>query len=422
MLFDALRALTEQVKLMSEKNGGGGKRWDNLDKYKNLKLFDGKQQDFEEWNVKFRSLVSAGDRRVGQLMKAIESECTEDELAKGKFSQLEPEFSHQDEVFIMESSAGMFNVLLNITTGEANAVVRRSLGMGWLAWKRLTSSLNPRTLASGIKAISSVLTPPKVTNATKADHCLDEWEDKLVKLNTEYGQAITAKVKVAVVYGMMPKDLQEKILDECAVNWDQTTEVEAAALLTKIKSNVRNVAKARREMAGPRPMEVDRVSAWEDWGDEWGDGNEGEENGGEEKGEYDIRYVGKGGGKKGGKGFQGHCYTCGEFGHSQWDCGKGKGKNYGKGYGKDGAYSKGFGKDGGKGGMIGYGKGYGKDGSYGKGFGKDGGKGGMIRACFGCGSTEHLLRDCPKRGGGNSERPERGVGGGDVHRKRPRRA
>ena len=141
-LFEALRALTEQVKAMSEKNGSGHKKWDSLEKYKNLKLFDGKQQGFEEWNMKFRSLVCAGDRKVGQLMKAIESECTEDELAKGKFHQLVPEFDTADEAFIMESSAGMFNVLLNLTTGEANAMVRRSLGMGWLAWKRLTSSLN----------------------------------------------------------------------------------------------------------------------------------------------------------------------------------------------------------------------------------------------------------------------------------------
>ena len=232
-MFEALRVLTEQVKVMAEKNQGGGKKWDNLDRYKNLKQFDGKQQEFEEWNVKFRSLVSAGDRKVGQLMSAIEKECTEDELAKGKFNQLEPEFGREDEALISESSAGMFNLLLNITTGEANAMVRRSLGMGWLAWKRITSSLNPRTLASGIKAISAVLTPPKVSQAMKADHCLDEWEDKLVKLTTEYGQALTAKVKVAVLYGMMPKDLQEK-------NW------------TSVRSTGTRRRKARRRRCSPR--------------------------------------------------------------------------------------------------------------------------------------------------------------------------
>ena len=54
-MFEAVRVLTEQVKMMAGKNPSGKKKWDSLDKYKNLKLFDGKQQDFEELNVKFRS-------------------------------------------------------------------------------------------------------------------------------------------------------------------------------------------------------------------------------------------------------------------------------------------------------------------------------------------------------------------------------
>ena len=77
---------------------------------------------------------------------------------------------------------------------------------------RLTSSLNPRTLASGVTAISVVLAPSRVLPANKADQTLDDWEDKLVKLGMEYGQNLTAKMMVAVLYGMMPKDLQDKIL------------------------------------------------------------------------------------------------------------------------------------------------------------------------------------------------------------------
>ena len=411
-LFNAIQMLTTQVQVMADASGermsGGGKKWDNLDRFKNLTVFDGNSKTFEEWSVKFRSLVRAADIKVGRLMESIESECTEEQLVLNKFDELTPDYGMDDEPFIAQSSAEMYNVLLNVTTGEANAVVRKSLGMGWLAWKRLTSSLNPRTLASGIKAISGVLNPVKITNAAKADAMLDDWDDKLTKLKTEYSQDLTNKMKVAVLYSMLPKDLQEKVLDACSVAWDGTSEGDAGELYAKVKSQVKNVAKARREMHSPKPMEVDRVSgSWADWSsDEWCDdflgygGKQEQETEGyshePQESEAHVQYIGKGGKKGGGKGFQGHCYICGDFGHSQWDC-KGKGKSKGivdgKGYGKDGNYAKGYGKDGNY--AKGYGKGFGGYQYSGKGKGGDG-KGGMQRACFGCGATDHLLRDCPK--------------------------
>ena len=76
----------------------------------------------------------------------------------------------------------------------------------------------------------------------------------MVKLGTEYGQEMT------VLYGLMPKDLQDKVLDACGVNWDETTESEVGRLYTKIKAQLRNIAEAWREMAGPKPMEVDQAA------------------------------------------------------------------------------------------------------------------------------------------------------------------
>ena len=35
------------------------------------------------------------------------------------------------------------------------------------------------------------------------------------------------------------------------------------------EATLRNIAKARREMAGPKPMEVDRVADWREWPDDW---------------------------------------------------------------------------------------------------------------------------------------------------------
>ena len=129
-LFAAMHIPTEQVKVLAERNaGGGGKKWDNPERYKNWKVYAGDVMEFEEWSVKL-GLVSAGDAKVGQLMKAVEHACTEEELVKNKYSQTSPEFDESDSDFILQTAAEMYNLLLNITTGEANAVVRRSLGSG----------------------------------------------------------------------------------------------------------------------------------------------------------------------------------------------------------------------------------------------------------------------------------------------------
>ena len=271
-LFQALQVLTEQVKQLTMVKSGG-KPWDSTEKYKNIKMFAGDQREYEEFATKLRSQVAASNGKVAMLMKTVENDCSEELLANGKFDECRPTFDNNDAQFIMDSSNEMYNLLLNMTTGEANAMVRRCNGQGWLAWKKITSSLNPRTLASGIKAISAVLSPGKMT-AAKADVEIETWEDRMAKLSTEYGQEVSGKMKVAVLYSMLPKDLQEKVLDECAINWDATKESQANELFVKLKTSIMNIAKSRREAQGPKPMEVDRVSgSWADWtGQEsWGE-------------------------------------------------------------------------------------------------------------------------------------------------------
>ena len=87
-LFQALEVLTQQNQTLTQQvqalaenarggGNGGGRQWDHLDRYKNLKVFEGNTKDFEEWNVKFRSLINAGNPKVGRLLKAVERECSE---------------------------------------------------------------------------------------------------------------------------------------------------------------------------------------------------------------------------------------------------------------------------------------------------------------------------------------------------------
>lgn len=202
-------------------------------------------------------------------MRVVQNDCLEEELAKNLFDECSPEFDEGGAGFINETSSQMQNLLLNLTSEETNATVRRCQGHGWLAWKRITSSLNPRTLAFGVKAVSLLLSPGRIAKAAKADSELDLWEDRMAKLSSEYGQNLSDKVNVAVLYSMLPKDLQERLLDECAVSWDETPEQEAGVLLARIKSPIRNIAKSRRELSGPKALEVDAVWGPNDWTEWW---------------------------------------------------------------------------------------------------------------------------------------------------------
>lgn len=149
-----------------------------------------------------------------------------------------------DSDVILASSSQMYDLLLNTTPEEANAMVRRCQGQGWLAWKRLSSSLNPRMLTSGIKAISMVRSPWKITKAAKADREFELWEDRMAKLNSEYGQQLSNKVKVAVPHAILRKDLEERVLDECAVNRGETPEKDAGILFSKVKVQINTLRRA----------------------------------------------------------------------------------------------------------------------------------------------------------------------------------
>ena len=164
-LFKELEVFTNQVNSLAQGGHGGGRSWDALERYRNLMMFNGDPKDSAEFATKFRSQVAAGvkKKKVEKLMRAVENECTEDRLTLNQFDEFKPEFDENDAEFVLTSSSEMFNLMLNLTASEANATVRRCQGLGWLAWKRLTSSLNPRTLASGIKAISAVLAPGKIS-------------------------------------------------------------------------------------------------------------------------------------------------------------------------------------------------------------------------------------------------------------------
>ena len=77
--------------------------------------------------------------------------------------------------------------------------------------------------------------PGRIVNGAKADVAIDMWEHHSAKLSTEYGEEVSAKMKVAVLFAMLPKDLQEKVLDKCAMNWEWAKQEDAVTIYNKVK-------------------------------------------------------------------------------------------------------------------------------------------------------------------------------------------
>ena len=171
---------------------------------------------------------------------------------------------------------------------------------------------------------------------------------KLEKLATEYGETISSKVKLAILYGMMPREVQERLLDKCRVQWSTMKDEDVARTVVAVLEEVKELAKSRREQIIPVPMDISHMvqtpsdpqpttkftmqdeCAGDEWAgyEEWCDWRENDVN---------VNLIGKGfGGGKGGKGKgkSRSCFTCGALGHMSWECPKGKGKGKDKGGGK----------------------------------------------------------------------------------------
>ena len=267
----------------------------------------------------------------------------------------------------------LFSVLCSLTGGEANVVVRgvvqKGAGYcGFAALCALSQRFNPKTPARVLQFLATVLSPQPVKDVRHLERAVEEWEVKLGKLRNEYEEDFSDTVKVAIITGMVPRDLQDMVF--------QMGKTGERLLYKEVRDKIMSIASHRAQMAMPVPMDI----GWAGGSDPEGAANPDVSYFGETYFESEIDAVAAARANS-------HCYRCGGWGHFARECGtpegkgpKGKGKAGQKGGGKEGAKAQGKGVPGNQ--------------ITSKGFGKKGGGKGYQGTCWTCGKVGHKSNEC----------------------------
>ena len=112
----------------------------------------------------------------------------------------------------------LWAVLVQHTGGEARTVVlnqKMNQGKpdGFAALGMLAKRYNPKTPSRMLHALTQVLSPPTVKDVRQALRMVEQWEAAKVKLKVEFGEELSKVVQIAILTGMLPSDLQDKVFE-----------------------------------------------------------------------------------------------------------------------------------------------------------------------------------------------------------------
>lgn len=359
-----------------------------------------------DWSTRFKDAVGArghlAARHALDAMEALsEKEAGANKAAdiaraagRDKWSQL----NLSNDTWV-DWANDLYYILEDMTKSEATVIVRNSVDGtkeipqdGFRAWRNLKHAMNPKTPARRLQCFMDVVAVREIKDKREVNTSINIWLRKVAKLQAEFKETISASLRTALLISMLPKDMQISALQQVDLKDDSEEETVRESVFKDIIDKVKSVINSEIIKSTPTPMEGVTIGAM---AERYGEANSMTDWSGYEcdwnndgqfayYGDAEINAVGNG-----------ECFTCGQKGHRSAECPKGKGKGmFGKGAGGKGNYGKGsFGK-----GNFGKGN-FGKGGYFNmaaKGFDKGQWEQPRRRACFACGSLDHLQRDCPR--------------------------
>ena len=170
-------------------------------------------------------------------------------------------------------SGGLFTAISSLTTGEASTVVRGTVSKeegkcGFRAVRKLMMRFNPKTPAKLFKMLGEVVSPGGAKQVREVPKLIEEWEVKVRRLESEFGEGVSEAMKVAILIQILPKEMQDMVFQMGSLVMGGGEKVDYKEIRDKVISVAGNRAEQRR------PKENDVDGAWweeEEYGEDEGD-------------------------------------------------------------------------------------------------------------------------------------------------------
>ena len=200
-------------------HGGGGGNRAILDErnFRRIEKFDNKESEWDQWQESVEVAVSAVHWGTAKMMEEV---AKMDEFTDDKFKErmddlvlnapgLDSDIFSQEQMKVKQE---LFQHLCLWTQGESNTIVRgvRSRN-GYEAWRKLLTRLAPRTAARRLQSMMSIMRPNKAKDVRSFGKVLEVWELQVNEFMTHFREKISINMKVAIVIGMAPAEIQDMI-------------------------------------------------------------------------------------------------------------------------------------------------------------------------------------------------------------------
>ena len=314
--------------------------------------FKGEERKYPEWKAKLMAFLKVTVRESEEwiVWAAAETDTIDDESIRDSFGT--------DAVgrSVAEFAVKLYSTLLSCTEEDAFRICHSvKTGNGLEAMRLLVKRFEPRTPGTKRAVLKSIINNPAAKKTDEIEANLMRVEELIKKYEHLANETLPEDLRVTVIIDLCVKDLKEHL--ELI-----TKEMSYKEVRDEIISYVERKRGAFEVQL--KAMEVDNYEQvgywgggeggnWDEYGYQesedhgemnsfqkgykgkgkgkngsswWGRGNHWNSKGGEGQkgGDWGTKGKGKGqdfkGKGKGGGGFQGTCFFCGEFGHSQSRC------------------------------------------------------------------------------------------------------